>query len=65
MPPSVITPKALANLSPGLERQRQPWEHPDPFIATLKGFVLRETLSGFDRLFISDPRVVADAPTLG
>jgi hypothetical protein len=32
------TPKALANVSPGLERQRQPWVDVKKYWLTLKGF---------------------------
>ena len=47
----VVTPKALANLSPGLERQRQPWDLVQEVHQTLKGFVPQETLSGFKAFF--------------
>src|ERR1043165_4917712 len=40
------TPKALANFSPGLERQRQPWDQPQKN-STLKGFAKGGTPSGF------------------
>jgi hypothetical protein len=33
----VLTPKAFANFSPGLERKRQPWVTSPPFVSTLKG----------------------------
>ena len=32
-----FTPKAFANFSPGLERQRQPWVTSPSFVSTLKG----------------------------
>ncbi len=60
-----VTPKAFANPSPGLERQRQPWDRINKGDSTLKGFVLRGTLSGFDCYFDFVPRVVAGAPNLG
>jgi len=41
------TPKALANFSPGLERSDNPGGSFHHTIETLKGFVPRQTLSGF------------------
>ena len=60
-----ITPKAFANFSPGLERQRQPWDRGYSAHTTLKGFLSIETLSGFGRDFEFLPRVLANARTLG
>ncbi len=61
----VITPKAFANSSPGLERQRQPWVTIQNLASTLKGFASGGTLSGLSLFLCIDPRVVAGAPTLG
>jgi hypothetical protein len=44
------TPKALANSSPRLERQRQPWVINSKARETLKGFGGWRTLSGLERL---------------
>jgi len=46
---SIQTPKAFANSSPGLERQRQPWDRTKRIETTLKGFAAGGTLSGFMR----------------
>jgi hypothetical protein len=45
------TPKAFANFSPGLERSENPGSVIDIQL-TLKGFVGRQTLSGFYSVFI-------------
>jgi hypothetical protein len=42
------TPKAFANFSPGLERSDNPGIANKKNNPTLKGFVLRGTLSGFN-----------------
>jgi hypothetical protein len=55
----IITPKAFANLSPGLSRSAQPWGSIKNNFPTLKGFVLRGTLSGFNDSLFFTPRVVA------
>jgi hypothetical protein len=52
-------PKAFANFSPGLERQRQPWDRIKENDLTLKGFGLSGTLAGFVTSFNDAPRVVA------
>jgi hypothetical protein len=44
---TAITPKALANCSPGLERSDNPGELATTIDSTLKGFAARGTLSGF------------------
>jgi hypothetical protein len=45
-----LTPKALANFSPKVGVQRQPWDNEKKKIhQTLKGFVSRQTLSGLNR----------------
>jgi hypothetical protein len=43
-----ITPKALANLSPGFERSENPGGNTYQKRETLKGFAARGTLSGFN-----------------
>jgi len=40
-----LTPKVLANLSPGLERSDNPGIGNKYFLLTLKGFLTRQTLS--------------------
>jgi hypothetical protein len=60
-----ITPKALANFSPVLERSDNPGYANNENYQTLKGFAARGTLSG---LFMKDdvnPRVVAALQPLG
>ena len=47
-----ITPKALANFSPGFERSREPWELNKKSDQTLKGFGNWQTLSGFNDYFV-------------
>jgi hypothetical protein len=42
-----ITPKALANSSPGLERQRQPWVSNSKIAPTLKGLKLQGDVKTF------------------
>jgi hypothetical protein len=42
-----ITPKALANFSPGFERSREPWGKHQNREQTLKGLGSWRTLSGF------------------
>ena len=61
----LITPKALANFSPGFERSEYPGIRIKIEIQTLKGFAPERTLSGFRFPSESDPRVVATLPTLG
>ena len=56
-----LTPKALANPSPGLEAKRQPWVEILNRFETLKGFLTRETLSGLNRYFDSYPQGLANA----
>jgi hypothetical protein len=53
-----VTPKAFANLSPGLERSDNPGISNNKN-KTLKGFANRRTLSGLDRDLNSCPRVLA------
>src|ERR1041384_1093826 len=55
------TPKAFAKLKPRVGAQRQPWDTINKIEPlTLKGFVARETLSGFHAFeFRVLPRVVA------
>ena len=53
------TPKAFANFSPGLEHSDNPGIANNKTDPTLKGFVLRGTLSGFNASFLISPRVVA------
>jgi len=55
-----ITPKALANLSPGFE-EREPWGRKQKYLLTLKGFANRLTLSGLFVCLCWDPRVVASS----
>jgi len=50
-----ITPKAFANLSPGLECSDNPGNFSISSIETLKGFVPRQTPSGFKALFAAYP----------
>ena len=45
-----ITPKAFANSSPGLELATTLGIEPYKCVQTLKGFVLRRTLSGLDNI---------------
>jgi hypothetical protein len=53
------TPKAFANSSPGLERQRQPWEQIIIIqINPEKGFSQGEPFSGLLRIEANDPRVL-------
>jgi hypothetical protein len=52
------TPKALANVSPGLERSDNPGSTAIKNKLTLKGFATRETLSGFNAIYLSIPRVL-------
>ena len=54
-----LTPKVLANLSPGLERSDNPGIGNKYFLLTLKGFLTRQTLSGFIPSLYLFPRVVA------
>ena len=56
---SLITPKAFANFSPGLERKRQPWDRVRRRAQTLTGFANCRTLSGLSSLLECEPRVVA------
>ena len=44
-PASAITPKALANFSPGLERKRQPWVSIQKIDPTLQGLKIRKRLT--------------------
>jgi len=53
-----ITPKAFANFSPGLERSDNPGTK-QRNVLTLKGFLSRRTLTGLNRSFSSDPKVLA------
>ena len=53
------TPKAFANVSPGLERSDNPGNESITNVLTLKGFAARRTLSGFNKFFDRKPRVVA------
>src|SRR6185369_14999795 len=51
------TPKAFANPSPVVGAQRQPWEQIYTIVLTLKGFLPRQTLSGFNAYSCFAPRV--------
>jgi hypothetical protein len=53
-----ITPKAFANFSPGFEHRENPGNK-QKYASTLKGFVLRGTLSGLVAFLNDDPRVLA------
>ena len=55
----VNTPKAFANPSPGLERSDNPGIEYKKTIKPRRGSSLMRTLSGFTRLFLINPRVVA------
>jgi hypothetical protein len=46
-------------------RNENPGNHHIKGVQTLKGFANLGTLSGFKASLFFDPRVVADAPTLG
>jgi len=46
------TPQALANFSPGLERQRQPWDQHIKSVLTLKGFAFKTNPFRVVRLFV-------------
>ena len=59
-----VTPKVLANFSPGFERSENPGIG-FRVDKTLKWFANRQTLSEFNMISCAIPRVVADAPTLG
>jgi hypothetical protein len=59
------TPKALANLSPGLERSDNPGLARKIFRQTLKGFLLRRTLFRVQRYFLINSQGWSAATTLG
>ena len=59
------TPKALANLSPGFERSENPGKHVNKKILTLKGFIARQTLTGFQENVDGYSQGCRFAPTLG
>ena len=46
------TPKALANFSPGLERQRQPWDFMHESAFNPKGFAPNERLQRSANSFV-------------
>jgi len=51
----ILTPKALANFSPGLERSDNLGVNNTIFDQTLKGFEPKQTLSGLIRFFYKYP----------
>jgi hypothetical protein len=53
------TPKAFANVSPGLERSDNPGEHHFNMFSTLKGFAGNRPFQGLKISFLLSPRVVA------
>ncbi len=59
-----IMPKALANFSPGLEHQRQPWVAFKYTLNPERVKAIGEPLQG-SMMLDYKPRVVAGAPTLG
>src|SRR5215212_7724041 len=60
----MVTPKAFANSSPGLERSDNPGLTNQNKRKTLKGFHGRRTLSGFNQYFIRIPTVLAALPVI-
>jgi len=62
---AILTPKALANSSPGLERSDNPGICNSISLLTLKGFAKRRTLSGFNSLLSLRTQGSRCAPTLG
>jgi hypothetical protein len=59
------TPKAFANFSPGLERQRQPWDLYIKTVQPCKGSPTAEPFQGSIVPAKSYPRVLASLRTLG
>ena len=60
-----LTPKALANLSPGFEPSENPGLIKESAGPTLKGFAKRLTLSGFIHNLLFIPHGCRCAPTMG
>jgi len=61
-----VTPKAFANYSPGLERQRQPWEPHNNSRVNPERVIPALTLTELIVFFIDlDPKVVASLQPLG
>jgi hypothetical protein len=60
------TPKALANFSPRVGAQRQPWDsNVNSFIKPCKGSAIGERFQRFALISNRVPRVVASLPTAG
>ena len=56
----ILTPKALANFSPAVRAQREPWDSNKQSLETLKGFAIDEPLQGLKASFVMEPRVLAN-----
>ena len=56
----VLTPKALANFSPAVRAQREPWASNKQSLETLKGFTIDKPLQGLKSPFVMYPRVLVN-----